>query len=168
MTFNLSKECTLIELFQDNFLKFAESFSIKSLFESVWINGKEQQLVSQPFYTDPTHIPIGTFSNADRSYEKNYANSWQNDHNKLEAAVIVLMKHMINKTARPNIVFIVEDIKDKATDPFVFYQAIKQALIAGEGSAESIRAKCNSMTGIDFNHGYDFLTVKRLFEGSIS
>ena len=77
--------------------------------------------------------------------------------------MIVLMKHMINKTARPNIVFIVEDIKDKATDPFVFYQAIKQALIAGEGSAEFIRAKCNAITGIDFNHGYDFLMVKRLF-----
>ncbi len=162
MMFNLSRECTLIE-FQDNFLKFAESFSIKSLFESVWINGKEWQLVSQPFYTDPTHIPIGTFSNADRSYEKNYANSWQNDHNKLEAAVIVLMKHMINKTARPNI-SIVEDVRDKASDPFVFYQAIKQALIAGEGSPESIRAKCNAMTGIDFNLGYDFLKVKRLFE----
>ena len=162
MMFNLSRECTLIE-FQNNFLKFAESFSIKSLFESVWINGKEWQLVSQPFYTDPTHIPIGTFSNADRSYEKNYANSWQNDHNKLEAAVIVLMKHMINKTARPNI-SIVEDVRDKASDPFVFYQAIKQALIAGEGSAESIRAKCNAMTGIDFNLGYDFLKVKRLFE----
>jgi hypothetical protein len=73
------------------------------------------------------------------------------------------MKHMINKTARPNI-SIVEDVRDKASDPFVFYQAIKQALIAGEGSAESIRAKCNAMTGIDFNLGYDFLKVKRLFE----
>ena len=73
------------------------------------------------------------------------------------------MKHMINKSAKPNI-SIVEDVRDKASDPYEFYQAIKKALIAGEGSAESIRAKCNAMTGIDFNHGHDFLTVKRLFE----
>ena len=34
MAFNLSRECTLIE-FQDFYFKFAESFSIKSLFESI-------------------------------------------------------------------------------------------------------------------------------------
>jgi len=162
MAFNLSRESTLIE-FQSSFLKLAESLGIKALFESVWINQKEWPLVTQPFYSEPTHIPMALFSNADRSHERNYANSWKNDHLRLEAAIVVLMKQMINKSAKPNM-SIVEDVRDKDSNPFELYQSIKKALTSGEGSAESIRAKCNAMTGIDFSHGYDFLTIKRHFE----
>ena len=162
MAFNLSRESTLIE-FQSSFLKLAESLGIKALFESVWINQKEWPLVTQPFYSEPTHIPMDLFSNADRSHERNYANSWKNDHLRLEAAIVVLMKQMINKSAKPNM-SIVEDVRDKDSNPFELYQSIKKALTSGEGSAESIRAKCNAMTGIDFSHGYDFLTIKRHFE----
>jgi len=82
---------------------------------------------------------------------------------KLEAAVVVLMGQMINRTAKAN-VSIVEDIRDKDRNTFELYGAIKKAFIAGEGSAESIRAKCNAMVDIDFSHNYDFLTVKRHFE----
>ena len=55
------------------------------------------------------------FSNADRSYERNYANSWRNDQ--LEAAVVVLMKQMINRSAKSNM-SIVEDVRDQDANPF--------------------------------------------------
>ena len=129
----------------------------------MWISDKEWPLVTQPFYAEPTHIPMANFSAANRMDEEDYANSWRSDHLKLEAAVVALMGQMINRTAKVN-VSIVEDIRNNDRNPFEFYGAIKNALIAGEGSAESIRAKCNAMIGIDFTHNHDFLTVKRHFE----
>ena len=143
-------------------MKFAESLSIKALFESVWISDKEWPLVTQPFYAEPTHIPMANFSAADRMDEEGFSNSWRRDHLKLEAAAVVLMGQMINRTTNAN-VSIVEDIRDKDRNSFELYGAIKKALIA-EGSAESIRAKCNAMVGIDFTHNYEFLTDKRHFE----
>jgi len=55
------------------------------------------------------------FCNADRSYESNYANSWRNDQ--LEAEVVVLMKQMINRSAKSNM-SIVEDVRDRDANPF--------------------------------------------------
>ncbi len=55
------------------------------------------------------------FSNAERSFERNYANSWRNDQ--LEAAVVVLMKQMINRSAKSNM-SIVEDARDQDANPF--------------------------------------------------
>ena len=43
---------------------------------------------------------------------------------------------------------IFEDVRDKDGNPFEFYQSIKKKLTSGEGSAESIRAKCNTMTEV--------------------
>ena len=67
---------------------------------------------------------MANFSAADRMDKEDYANSWRSDHIKLEAAVVVLMGQMMNRTAKAN-VSIDKDIRDKDRNPFELYGAIK-------------------------------------------
>ena len=136
--------------------------TVNKSFVRIGVDQRQKVVSSHSRQTD-SHTNGKLLRCRQKGRKEDYANSWRSDHLKLEAAVVVLMGQMVNRTAKAN-VSIVEDVRDKFRNPFEFYGAIKKALIAGDGSAESIRTECNAMVGIGFSHNYDFQTVKRHFE----
>ena len=124
-----------------------------------------QLLLTQHFYKDPTHIPVTIcFSNDKRTKERQYYQSWLADHKRFEAAIIILLSLMIDQTAKSKD-SILREVRGKDRNVWEYYQAILDAIVSAEGTADSIRAKCTAMSGADFNNPHwDFLNVKACFE----
>jgi len=128
-----------------------QAAGVFSFIESYWLNGRKYPVVTEPLYLPVAdHITIGDFSNANRTSEKSHFDEFYNLHHQLEKGIIVLLDQMIDTGANPDSCM-QTTLRGKATSAWDFYQAIEKAIVDAEGTADSIRLKCQVMAGVDLS-----------------
>ena len=128
-----------------------QAAGVFSFIESYWLNGTKYPVVTEPLYLPVAdHITFGDFSNANRTSERSHFDEFYNLHHQLEKGVIVLLDQMIDTGANPDSCMKTM-LRGKATSAWDFYPSIEKAIIDAEGTADSIRLKCQVMAGVDLS-----------------
>jgi len=128
-----------------------QAAGVFSFIESYWLNGRKYPVVTEPLYLPVAdHITFGDFSNANRTSERSHFDEFYNLHHQLEKGVIVLLDQMIDTGANPDSCM-KTTLRGKATSAWDFYQSIEKAVVDAEGTADSIRLKCQVMAGVDLS-----------------
>jgi hypothetical protein len=144
-----------------------QPIGVFSLIDSVTVNGVDWPLVTIPFYSNPVAIPIvigDGFGANSRNTERTRCEESAMRLDLLDSAVKGLIWQTIKSNGDEK-ESMMNYLHGKDQTAWDLMQAIQLCLTEAEGTADSIRAKCQTMAGVDFKDTVWLVSkIKSMFE----